>query len=364
MRTIRSDKSLILALFFLPLALLAHDGKLNGKYTKEKTIKKEYRVNPDALLKIDNSYGSLTLSSWNENRVVIEVQIKTSGNNEDKVQDKLDEITVDFDASTSMVSAKTNFDSKRGWSWNWGRNNNVDMQVNYTIKLPVKNSINLSNDYGNITLDRLDGHAKISCDYGRLEIGELHGRNNQLNFDYTSKSNFGYINSASINADYSGFTVERAGDLSITADYTNATIIKTDNLNYTNDYGSLEVEEVGNVQGRGDYINTKLGTVHGNVDIAADYGSLEVRKMAADAGNLNIQTDYTGIKFGYAAQYNFDFEISTDYAGVDGRENLEINISEEKGSKRYYKGYHGQARSGRMVSIRSDYGGISLKRVE
>ncbi len=356
-------RSTLLALLFLaPPALAAHDGSLNGRYKKEKTIRKEYRVNPDALLKVINSYGNLTLTSWNEDRVLIEVQIKTSGDNEDRVQEKLDEITVDFDASPSMVSARTIFDANRGgWNWNWGRRNNVNMQVNYTIKLPVKNNVHLDNDYGNIVLDRIDGHAKISCDYGRLEIGELRGRNNQLSFDYTSKSSFGYINSASISADYSGFSIAKAGDLNITADYTNSSIGQMGNLTYSSDYGTLEIQEAQNVKGQGDYINVQLGTVHGNVDIRADYGSLEIRKMAADAGNLHIQTDYTGVKIGYVPQYHFDFEISTEYADVRGKENFEVNISQEKSKERYYKGYHGQANSGKMVSVQSDYGDISFE---
>lgn len=365
MKTIQFKQALLAICFMIPLASTASDGKMNGRYTKEKTIKKEFNVKPDALLKISNSYGNLTLTSWNEDRVLIEVHIKTSGNNEEKVQDKLDEIIVEFEGNSGLVSAKTIFDANRGrWNWNWGGRNNVNMQINYTVKMPVKNNVHLSNDYGNIILDRVDGHAKISCDYGRLEIGELRGRNNQLSFDYTSKSSFGYVNSASISADYSGFTIEKAGDLNINADYTNATVRQMENLAYSSDYGSLEVEEVNNIQGRGDYINVKLGTVHGNVDIAADYGSLEIRKMDANAGNMTINTDYTGVDIGYSPQYKFDFEISTEYANVRGRENFEVNISQEKGSERFYKGYHGSSNSGNTVSIRSDYGGITFEMVD
>lgn len=238
------------------------------------------------------------------------------------------------------------------------------MQINYTVKMPVKNNVHLSNDYGNIILDRVDGHAKISCDYGRLEIGELRGRNNQLSFDYTSKSSFGFVNSAAISADYSGFTIEKSGDLNISADYTTAVVNQMENLTYASDYGSLEVNEVNNIQGRGDYINVTLGTVHGNIDIAADYGSLEIRKMDANAGNININTDYTGVNIGYSSQYQFDFEISTEYASVKGKDNFEVNISQEKGSERFYKGYHGSANSGNTVSIRSDYGGITFDLVD
>ncbi len=352
-----------IALFFImiPVLLLANTGEPRGKYSKEKTIKKEFNVNADALLKVDNSYGNLNIVSWNENRILIEVHIKTNSNSEEKAQEKLDEISVDFEADRSLVSARTNIrDNRSGWGWNWGKSNNVNMQINYTIKLPIKNNIDLDNDYGSISIDRVDGHAKISCDYGRLDIGELHGRNNQLNFDYTSKSTISYINSGNISADYSGFNIEKAGNLIIRTDYTNSSVEKMENLEYSSNYGKIEIGEVNNVQGTGDYINVQLGTVHGNVDIVADYGSLKVENMAEDAGNIQLRTDYTGVKIGYDPNYHFNFEIKTSYAGVSGKDNFEINISEEKNTSTFYKGYHGSGNSGNSVSISSDYGGVSF----
>ena len=76
-------------------------------------------------------------------------------------------ISVDFEASNSMVSARTDFnDNKSSWGWNWGKKNNVNMQINYTIKLPIKSNVNLNNDYGSIILDRVDGHA---TEHARLD---------------------------------------------------------------------------------------------------------------------------------------------------------------------------------------------------
>ena len=54
-------------IFPLMLALLAGLGignahEFKGRHTKEKTIRKEFRVNADALLKIENSYGNTVLS--------------------------------------------------------------------------------------------------------------------------------------------------------------------------------------------------------------------------------------------------------------------------------------------------------------
>ncbi len=360
MRTILF-KSAFLMLLLSTVALTANDKEFSRKHTKEKTIKKEFNVSSDALLKVSNAYGNLNISSWNENRVVIEVHIKTNGNNEDRVQKKLDEISVEFEASKERVSAETIFNKgSNGWGWNWGNNNNVNMQINYTIKVPVKNNVDLNNDYGNIILDRIDGHAKINCDYGRLELGELRGRNNQLNFDYTSKSTIGYINSGEIRADYSGFTIDTAGNLKINADYTNANIGKMENLEYSSDYGNLDIEELNDIDGKGDYITVKMGLVHGNVSIMADYGAIKINELAADAGNVTIKTDYTGIQIGYNSQYNFDFDISTSYAGVSGKDDFTINVSTEKSSDRHYEGYYGSKGSGNRMTLTSEYGGISF----
>ncbi|MEM7486437.1 MAG: DUF4097 family beta strand repeat-containing protein [Bacteroidota bacterium] len=354
-------KYILLAVAIVPFSISAGTGKMGGRYTKEKTIKKEFNVNANALFKVKNSYGNLNITSWNENRVVIEVHIKTNGNNEEKVIQRLNEIDVDFETNSGLVSARTLFgDKSNRWGWKWGKSKNVNVQVNYTVKVPVKNNVSLSNDYGNIYLDRIDGHAKINCDYGKIDVGELRGRNNELRFDYTSRSTFDYINSGEIIADYSGFTIEKAGNLIVRADYTNAVIREMENLDYSSDYGSIEVSKVQNVKGNGDYIGVKLGTVHGNVSVTSDYGSIKISQMAPDAGDVNIKTDYTGIKIGYHPEYYFDFDISTEYAGVSGISNFEIQVSKEKSSEKYYNGYYGSDNSGNVVYINSEYGGISF----
>ena len=353
----------ILFMAFAMMSFANNDGRLKGKYTKEKTIKKEFNVNPDALLKVRNSYGNLNITSWNENRVVLEVSIRTNGNNEEKVTKRLQQITVDFENSDRLVSARTRFGEKDNrWGWSWGKRNNVSVQVNYTIKVPIKNSVNLNNDYGHIYLDRIDGHAKISCDYGKIEIGELRGRNNELRFDYTSNSTFEYVNSAEIIADYSKYTIEKAGDLRVNADYTQSVIQEMGNLEYSSDYGSIEVGSVQNIRGNGDYVGVKLGRVYGNVDITADYGSVKIDHLTAEAGNVNIKLDYTGARIGYDSNYNFDFEISAEYAGISGKDDFVLNISKEKSNDKYYKGYRGVENSGNTVYITTDYGNVKFER--
>jgi hypothetical protein len=103
-----------------------------------------------------------------------------------------------------------------------------------------------------------------------------------------------------------------------------------------------------------------LGTIHGSVDVTADYGSVKISKMAADAGDLKISSDYTGVKIGYDPAYHFNFEIKTSYAGVSGKDDFEMNISEVRNTSKYYKGHYGSSNSGNTIYITSDYGGITF----
>ncbi|MCM5663111.1 DUF4097 family beta strand repeat-containing protein [Galbibacter mesophilus] len=348
---------IVLLFICIPLLSVASGPGWNGKYTKEKKIKKEFKVSPNALLKLNNSYGNLYITSWTENRTVIEVHIKTNSNNEDKAQKKLDEINVEFQGSSNLVSAKTIFE-KSGWSWG---NNNVSMEINYTVKVPVGNTLDLNNDYGGIYLDESKGVANIRCDYGKLEIGSLHAENNSLKFDYTSKSTIEFMKSGKINADYSSFEINEVGNLTLNADYTNSEVKRAKNVEYTCDYGSIKIEKANNISGSGDYLTTRFGTVHGNVNVTSDYGSIRIEEMAADAGDLQIKSDYTGIKVGYNSNYHFDFKIDLEYAGLSGDTDFNYTIKRQKSTDNYYEGYYG-SKGKNQVSISTDYGGVSFYR--
>ena len=201
--------------FLFPLMIFASNGK-KGKYTKEKTIRKEFNVEKNATLKIDNSYGNLDIITWSEDRIEFEIRIQTSGNDEDKVQEKLDEINVDFDSASDYVSAVTKFSKSKSSSWwKWGSNNSVNMKINYIVKLPITNNVNLNNDYGTINLVKLEGKATLHCDYGKITAKELLADNNDISFDYSNNCYFEYIKSGKINADYSDYTVSKTNNLDI-----------------------------------------------------------------------------------------------------------------------------------------------------
>ncbi|MBW2937941.1 hypothetical protein KXJ69_07480 [Aureisphaera sp. CAU 1614] len=359
--------NICLLVLLVPALVSANiDPKFNGKYTKEKKLKKEFAVNAEAGLTVDNSYGNIDIVTWNENRIVIEVHIRTNGNDEERVQEKLDNIDVDFSGSASKVTAKTIFKDRKNSSWSfWGNNNNknVHMEINYTIKMPVTNSVDLNNDYGSININEIKGNAKINCDYGQLNLGRLLADNNYLNFDYTKNSTISYMKSGKINADYSSFTLDKVEYLELNADYTNSEVNEVGSINYNNDYGKLNIGKVGKLLGRGDYIPLRVDVLTESLNVNTDYGSVTVDRMKSSVKDVTIDSDYAGVKLYYDSDANFNFYIDLSYAGLNGEEDLEITKTSKDYSSKTYSGYYGRKDSGNTININSGYGGVTLKKL-
>ncbi|MFK7833980.1 MAG: hypothetical protein AB8B52_11930 [Winogradskyella sp.] len=349
-------------ILLMPFVLFANTERDLVKTTKERNIKKSYNVSPNATLKVNNSFGNLNIVTWDQNKIEFDITIKVTGNNAEKVQDRLNSIAVDFSATNDLVSAITRIEKNESNWWNWGKKMNLQLEINYLIKMPITNHVDLSNDYGSINLDRLEGVAKISCDYGKITTKELMADANDIRFDYSSSCFFEYINSGTIKADYSGFTVAKAKNLIVKADYTKSIIEAAENVDYNCDYGSLKIDNINNLDGQGDYLSLRLGDVFKNVNIKTNFGSIKIDRMASKAKNIDIKSEFTGITIGYDVDYNFNFDIDLEFASLRESDDFNFISKEIEMTEKKYKGYYGSQNSGNLVNIKSEYGSVSFKK--
>lgn len=349
---------ILLALLLIPLAINATNK--DGKYTKNKVIKKEFSVNKDATLLVSNKYGNIDIITWDEAKISIMVSITTNGDDEEKVQKRLEQIDVEFDASANEVSAKTLIEkSSNSWSF-WGKKNNVNMEIHYLIKMPATNNVNLNNDYGEISLDKLEGTSKINCDYGKINIGELLNSNNKINIDYTNKSTIEFMKDGYINADYSTLHVEKAGKIKLNADYSHISFGLLESLEYNCDYGDLKIEDCGNIIGNSDYMNTTIGKLSGSGIFESDYGSIKINDLGANFKNLNANLSYTNIKIKTSSNSSFNIIADLNYTSFKNSDGFTFTKEIKKTTSKYYEGYFNSSTSNNNINIKASYGGVSI----
>lgn len=357
---------LSILLFLLPLLAIAGPG---GKYTKSKKLNKTFTVNKSCMVDIENSFGNVTITTWDQPSVSFEITVEVSGDNEDRVEQQLKEIDVEFEASSSFVSAQTDADhnSSGGRSlWNTffgsSNDNNSNMKINYIVKMPVTASLDISNDYGTVKIDRLEGKANIKCDFGRLDIGQLLAEDNELRFDYTKNSHIDYMKSGTIRADFSSFELHGTEKVEFKGDYTKAKIHDVKNLSFNGDFSTIESGKADNVIGRGDYSTIKLGLVNNNVNLNTDFGSILITELGKTFKEATIKSEYTGIKISFHDNASFKFDIDTEFASIKLDDDLTVTRSENDTTDKQRSGYYGRENANAVINIRSSFGGVSLNK--
>ncbi|OIQ38543.1 MAG: hypothetical protein BM563_05785 [Bacteroidetes bacterium MedPE-SWsnd-G1] len=344
-----------LLLLFVPSVVLANN--LKGKYTKTKTINKEFTVNADALVSLSNKYGSIDIKPSNQNKVTLEIIITTSSNSESKAVDRLNSISVNISGSNSSVSAQTKFEKKSNWNL-FGNNNSSSMDIKYIVKMPVSNKLDVSMDYGNVMIEKLEGRANINIDYGKLIAGELLSNNTDINLDYSRGSSVETMGDGTINIDYSSIDIQNAGNIDLNTDYSDTSFENVGDLIYNTDYGSIKAQNANSISGDSDYASLKFGKIAKSLEVSADYGSLKVEEMGQNFSKIVIDTDYIGIKIGVDANASFSYNISSKYGGISLPDNVTNTREIIKNTSKQYEGSYNGTKGN--VSITTSYGSVKI----
>ena len=95
----------LLALAVSPLLIRANDG---DNIEKKRTISKTYTVGADDRLSIENSFGNITVTTWDKNEIQVDIEIGVRASTDEKAQRMMDQITVSDNQGGKDISFKTN----------------------------------------------------------------------------------------------------------------------------------------------------------------------------------------------------------------------------------------------------------------
>ncbi|GGF13354.1 hypothetical protein [Flavobacterium limi] len=344
-------KSLILFIL-IPFLGFSNDDTF---ISKQKSIKKTYVVNSNAGIDIDNKYGSITVSTWNEDKIDLDITIKVNGPNENWVNEKLNGIDVDITALKSMVTAIT----KIGNSSLKSKGSSNSFEINYIIKIPKNGIVKLNNKYGNITTLDLESTTDINCKYGKITLGKLNGSNNRVQIEYCQNSAIDYIKNGTIEARYSGLKINDSGNLILDTNYTDLVISDGQTVKYDCNYGNFKFQKINSLSGSGNYLTINVAEISNTINIDANYSKINIGIITEKANNVNINSGYSDVYLGYDTNYTFDFDINTKYGNIKKDNSLDISLTENKSTSKKISGYYKKKGQNR-VTVSSNYGNVSL----
>lgn len=305
---------------------------------KVKNLTKSYVVNSDDVLSISNSYGRITVNTWNKNEIKVDVVVKAYAGSDDDAQKMLDAVTINNSKIGNQITFKTGIEENNknnNWLtmsfWQGTNSDKQKVDIFYNVYMPAKNSLNLKTNYTNIILPSLSGEVNLNMNYGDLKADELTGKLNV-------KSNYSKINAQ-----------------------------KVGGANIASNYGDIKIDEAKDLNASLNYCDVNLGTLYGSAVLKMNYaGGFKIGALDKNFKSLNISSNYSNLNLGFTSNTAFNFDISTSYSNFKyDKENVTITSKspsdEEKGysPNRNYKGFYGKQPSGNVL-IRSTYGGVKF----
>jgi len=353
----KSGTLLAAGLFLIASALTAQE------VTKE--FNKEYNVNDNSALELDNRYGDIVVESSQTDKVIINVKVTVRYPNQERAEKLLGYIDVQFSEEENNIKAKTVIDDKFSFT-GWGGDSRR-FTIDYLVKMPPSLSLSLSNRYGDTDLDDLTGFVNLDIKYGNLTAGKL------------SRGNEKPISKLSLA--YGKATIDEAGWLDATIRYSgNFTLSKCQAILIDSKYSSLNLGTVSSVVGESrydgkfrieytnnliideGYSNVSVGTLSKKLVIDAAYGSFNADVVKADFESIEVDTRYASVRLGIDEAANYNLQAKLSYGGLKyNEENFQSKRRIVENTSTEVSGVVGKEESPRAtVKIEGSYTSVKL----
>jgi hypothetical protein len=195
-KLINPFKSLVL--FALALAPLYSSAKDGDNVEKKRTISKNYTVGADDRLSIDNTFGNVTITTWDKNEIQVDIEIGVRASSDEKAQRMLDEIKVSDRKGGNEINFTTEIGNMgKGNKDNGnGDENERKFYVDYKISMPSKNPLRIENSFGKVIVPDFAGVASITSKFGELTTGKID--NAKLIHVEFGRADIGRLNNAEV----------------------------------------------------------------------------------------------------------------------------------------------------------------------
>ena len=306
--------SLVLSLIFIAQANLFaqndndnhndNESKKKYEFVKTKSVNKSYNVSSSDKLNIQNSFGSVKITTWDRNEIKVDVDIEVSANTEAFAQRILDRISVTDEKNGKGISFETKMKDI-----NNSKDEKSTMHINYSISMPSNNPLTVNNQFGSTTIPDFRGEVDLTSKFGSLTTGTLSSIKS-IHVEF-GKANLANITSAPVTIKFSKAVISKLS-------------------------GAVKMNLV------------FCSSVRLNLD--------------ANLSSLDLKTSYSTVNLKPLGDLSASYNISTSFGSFKNTSNVKFNSDEDDGDNRGPKfdyEYSGKSGSGSIpVKVKSSFGKI------
>jgi hypothetical protein len=294
----------LLLLTALP-AVAQKETKKKYDYTKDRSISKTYAAAGNSL-KIDNSFGDVTVTTWDKNEIKVDIHITVSATDEGYANDLFEVIQVKDKQEGKTISFKTSVNNNKKGCKNCSSN----MEINYTVQMPATNTLSIENSFGGINMPDYKGTVSLVSKFGSLKAGNL--------------------------ASVEKISVE---------------------------FGGADIKSMGNIDAVFKFSTINIDNLTGSNKIKIEFCSSNKIAFGNSLTALTLDESYSTVNLKPTGDFSATYNIKTNFSSVKDRSNANIKRTDEPDeygpdSKKEYEGKSGSGSA--KVIIKSSFGKIII----
>jgi len=336
-RWLIKPRRLLILLALLPGALaLAQD------ITDTRSVSRSYPVSFETTLEVHNKYGKIQVATWEKDSVAIEVDILLTESSKNKMRKLKEDIRIDFTAAESYIIAKTVIKSESGRLaselksiGNTISGNNKRIEINYLVHLPAYMDVVLTNKFGDIYMDDLEGQADIELSNGVLKANRLTG-NSSISLGFANGM-IKELGSAKLKLSYSDLVLNEVSQLDMVSKSSKLNVDTVNVLKLESRRDKLYFKQVEYMYGKSNFTQIWVYDFLRESDLYMKYGELTVEHVMPDFSKIYVESDYTDITLYFDRASSLAFDIFHHEKSILRLPGTELLSEETQSGKDHFK---------------------------
>lgn len=279
----------LLLLLICPLTLLGQTE------TVRKIEKRKFRITPNTHISVNNKYGNVEVYNWENDSVQFVVEVTVSSRDSAEAHRVLTDIDFDFASSAEAVQAETVLESRQSGFFQTDKQfaeeimaSDIEVNINYTVKVPAYVDLTVSNKYGDVYIQTLNGQLNLTHSNGDLKIDNVRG---QATIDLKfGKGQINQANQLTLTSLFSSVDIKKVTQLTSDSKSSVIEIEQADLIKLQSKRDKIYIRKADFLYGSSYFTMLKAAAISAEVKLTASFGSLSFESIPTSVVYFNIES--------------------------------------------------------------------------
>lgn len=328
---------------------------LTAQEKVSKKITKTFAMTNAGKLQVENKYGHINLNGWDKDEVLLEVVVTVNHRKKENADELLQRINPTFGNSDDYVSIGYEIAEKsNNWFTNFFEKANPfdydrsNIQIDYTINLPRKAELKVTNTFGDVILEDWTGKLKALVEHGDVWINEdLNKADITMRYGKLRAKNIGY---GSLDLRNGGLDMENATSLRINSSGTDMELNKINSLELYSNKDEINLEEAGTIYGTLKFTTIQLNRLKTSADMNMKIADFRVSGILDPNADIAIEQESSEISLN-VTDFSHRFEATLEQGLVrlpKSYKNIDSKMLDKGKKLREIKATYGKDRQGKI----------------